>query len=145
MQGQQLITKERCFPKWVNTDLFHEEESEAKALEGVCVCLFIYGDGIGGTGRTEPRSSEPYEWGKTTSVTEVKLWTYHHPSGASAAPDSIPCNGFDRFEDVKQKYQPVGSSFLMSYSNIPETVIILWYKTSFFSILHKVDASMKWV
>ena len=34
---------------------------EAKALEGVCVCLFIYGDGIGGTGRTEPRSSEPYE------------------------------------------------------------------------------------
>ena len=34
MQGQQLITKERCFPKWVNTDLFHKEESDAKALEG---------------------------------------------------------------------------------------------------------------
>ena len=34
MQGQQLRSKERCFPKWINTDLFNEEESDAKALEG---------------------------------------------------------------------------------------------------------------
>ena len=34
-----------------------------------CVHLFIYGDGIGGSDRTEPRSSEPYECGKITSVT----------------------------------------------------------------------------